>query len=250
VERTFLGGIGMALYYGPTAAAEAFAWFEEHRSLEPVRPGFSVLRAKALGSLGRFDEARSAVDRAEQTITELGLTNWVQGVALARGEIEVLAADWAAAAVWLGTGVQHSQEQGALGVASTYEGALARSLFRLGRDDEAERWANVSKASGASDDAVTQMLWRQALALVLARRGEHVAAERLARDALGVGRDTDMLLHIGDAWSDLADVLELGGDAEGATDALERALATYEQKGIVPAVDRTRARLAALRAPA
>ena len=248
VERTLLAGVGMAFYYGPTAAEETFAWFEEHSSLEPVRPGFSVLRAKALASLGRFREARSAVDRAEQTITELGLTNWVQGVALARGEIEVLAADWAAAAEWFGTGVQHSQQQGALGVASTYEAALARSLFRLGRNDEAERWANISKATGATDDAVTQMLWRQAVALVLARRGEHAAAEHLAREALGVGRDTDMLLQIGDAWSDLADVLELAGDADGTATALEEALATYEQKGVVPAIERTRAKLATLRA--
>jgi class 3 adenylate cyclase/tetratricopeptide (TPR) repeat protein len=250
LERTLLGGVGVALYYGPTAADEAFAWFEEHSSLEPMRPGFSILRAKALGSLGRFDEARVAVDRAERTITELGLTNWVQGVALARGEIELLAADWAAASEWLGTGVQHSQQQGAHGVASTYEGALARSLLRLGRDDEAERWANISKATGASDDAVTQMLWRQALALVFARRGEHQAAEQLAREALDVGRETDMLLHIGDAWFDFADVLELAGDAGGTATALEQALAIYEQKGIVPAIERTRARLAALRAPA
>src|SRR5262249_48657938 len=128
--------------------------------------------------------------------------------------------------------------------------ALARSLFRLGRDDEAERWANTSKATGATDDAVTQMLWRQALALVLARRGEHAAAEQLVRDAVEFARDTDMLLHIGDVWFDLAEVLELAGDAEGATDALERALATYEQKGVVPAIEATRARLTALRAPA
>src|SRR5262245_17405672 len=103
--------------------------------------------------------------------------------------------------------------------------------------------------TGTSDDAVTQMLWRQALALVLARRGEHTAAEELAREALGAARHTDMLLHIGDAWSDLGDVLELAADADGATDALQRALATYEQKGVVPEIERTRARLAALRAP-
>jgi class 3 adenylate cyclase/tetratricopeptide (TPR) repeat protein len=250
LERTLLGGIGVALYYGPTAAAEAFAWFEEHASLEPVRPGFSILRAKTLGLLGRFDEARGAVDRAERTIAELGLTNWVQGLTLARGEIEVVAADWAAAADLLGTGVQHSQQQGALGVASTYEAALARSLFRLDRDDEAERWATTSRDTGASDDTVTQMLWRQALALVLARRGKDAAAKQLAREAIAVGDGTDMLHHLGDAWLDLAEVLELAGDVDGAAAALEQALAHYEQKGIVPEIERTRAKLAALRAPA
>src|SRR5262249_9143284 len=58
------------------------------------------------------------------------------------------------------------------------------------------------------------------------------------------------LPHIGDAGAELADVLELAAHADGATDAVQRALATYEQKGVVPEIERTRARLAALRAPA
>jgi hypothetical protein len=33
----------------------------------------------------------------------------------------------------------------------------------------------------ASDDAITQMLWRQVRAKLLAPRGEHAEAERLAR---------------------------------------------------------------------
>ena len=49
---------------------------------------------------------------------------------------------------------------------------------------------------------------------------------------------------------DLAEVLELGGDSDGRAAALEQALADYEQKGVIPAIERTQARLAALRAPA
>ena len=54
----------------------------------------------------------------------------------------------------------------------------------------------------------------------------------------------------GEAFGALADVLELSGDATGASAALERALAEYEQKGVIPAIERTQGRLAALRAPA
>ena len=94
------------------------------------------------------------------------------------------------------------------------------------------------------------MLWRQALARVLARRGEQGEAPKLAREAVAQAETTDMLWVRGDAWSDLAEVLELGGDAAGAAAALERALAEYEQKGVIPAIERTKARLASLRAPA
>src|SRR5262249_9143285 len=64
--------------------------------------------------------------------------------------------------------------------------------YRLDGSGRATRPREPAR-TGASDDAVTQMLWRQALALVLARRGEHTAAEEVARGALGAGRDTDML---------------------------------------------------------
>jgi hypothetical protein len=59
-----------------------------------------------------------------------------------------------------------------------------------------------------------------------------------------------MLWPRGEAWSDLADVLELAGDADGTAAALERALDEYTRKGVLPAIEQTKARLAALRAPA
>ena len=107
-----------------------------------------------------------------------------------------------------------------------------------------------SEELGAGEDVVTQVLWRQARARVLARRGEHDSARRLAEDAVARTGPTDMLMARGDALFDLAEVLELGGDPDGAAAALERALAEYEQKGVIPAIERTRARLAAFRAPA
>jgi hypothetical protein len=82
---------------------------------------------------------------------------------------------------------------------------------------------------------------------VLARRGEHDAACRLAREAVAIVEPTDMSVARGDALADLAEVLELGGDTAGAAVALERALEEYDRKGVVPAVERTRARLAELR---
>jgi tetratricopeptide (TPR) repeat protein len=124
---------------------------------------------------------------------------------------------------------------------------LARALYAAGRLDEAEAWAGRAAELGASDDALTQYLWRQARAKVLARRGEHVEAERLAREAVAIAGGTGFLTGQADAYADLAEVLALAGKPEEARVALEQALARYERKGNLVMAERTRERLAARR---
>ena len=92
---------------------------------------------------------------------------------------------------------------------------------------------------------MTQMLSRQVRAKVLARRGEHAEAERLAREAVAIGEGTDALNWQGDAHADLAEVLLLGGKAEEAAAALEQALDRYERKGNLVMARRMRDRMAA-----
>ena len=82
---------------------------------------------------------------------------------------------------------------------------------------------------------------------MLARRGEHAEAERLAREAIEINDATDMLNEQAGAYADLAEVLALGGSSEGAAEALKQALARYERKENVVMAERVRARLAELR---
>ncbi len=103
--------------------------------------------------------------------------------------------------------VQAARRAGGASVASTAAGKLAQALYALDRLEEADAWAGRAAELGASDDAITQMLWRQVRAKVLARRGEHAEAERLAREAVAIGDETDMLDAQGDAYADLAEVL-------------------------------------------
>jgi tetratricopeptide (TPR) repeat protein len=246
-----LTGEGFALTFGPTPAGEALAWFDEHRWLEPMRPALAARRGQVLGLLGRFDEGRAAVAEAEERAHELGL-DLMLGMTAAecRGTLELLAGDAAEAERQIAIGMAVLERVGQLGVVSTHAGYRARALLALGRDEEAERYAQMADELGASDDAVTQVLWRQARARVLARRGEHHAAVALAQDAVSRADLTDMLAVRGDCLADLGEVLELAGDADGAAAALGRALANYEQKGVIPAIEQTQARLVALRAPA
>jgi class 3 adenylate cyclase len=250
-EWNLLAAIGASLLFGPVPAAKALLWFEQHRWLAPTRPGIGALRGRVLAFLGRFDEGRAAIAEAEDRARELGI-EFVLGFAASecRGELELLAGDPAEAERQIRFGCEIIERHGKLGVVATDTAYLARALLAQGRDDEAEACTRTSEALGAGDDIITQVLWRQARARVLARRGQHGAAGRLAEEAVALAEPTDMLLARGYAFTDLAEVRQLAGDTDGAAAALERALAEYERKGVVPAIERTQGRLAALRAPA
>jgi hypothetical protein len=74
---------------------------------------------------------------------------------------------------------------------------------------------------------------------VLAHRGELQPAEALAREAIDRAGQTDMLNTQADALISLAEVLELANKLDDAGDALEQALALYEQKGNLVMAKRT-----------
>ena len=79
---------------------------------------------------------------------------------------------------------------------------------------------------------------------MLAGRGEAEEALRLSAEGVAYIRRSDNLQMIGDCLSDRAQVLRLLGRPGQARPVLEEALAVYERKGIVPSIERTRARLA------
>ena len=161
-------------------------------------------------------------------------------------ELELLAGDPAAAVEFGEEGCRLFEEAGERGMLSTAAGMLAQALYTLDRLDAAERRAIQATELGASDDAMTQMLSKQVRAKVLARRGEHAEAERLAREAVAVGSEAEMPNSLGDAHSDLAEVLELAGRCEEAAAEVAKALALYERKGNVVMSERARARMAGL----
>ncbi|HEX9416776.1 MAG TPA: adenylate/guanylate cyclase domain-containing protein [Gaiellaceae bacterium] len=244
----FFGWRAACRLYGTTPVSEVLAWLDE---TEP-RAGRDLLlrscRAVALAMLSRFDEARAilAEARAEQADRGggimLGVVTGIESV-----DVELLSGDPASAAELGAEGCRLLDELGDQAYLSTAAGTLARALYALDRLDEADAWAGRAAELGASDDVFTQMLWREVRAKVLAQGGEYVAAERLAREAVAIGEDTDWLDGQGDANADLAEVLSLAGRPQEAAEALEQALARYERKGNVVMAGRTRDRLSALR---
>jgi tetratricopeptide (TPR) repeat protein len=201
----------------------------------------------ALAMLGRIDEAHALLDELRAEVVERGA--WavrpaVEGYAI---EIEFLAGDLAAAIAAGETGCRLHEELGHLSELSTIAASLARTYCDVGRLEDAERWARRAAELGSSDDASTQMLWRDAQALVEAKRGHHAAAESLAQEAVEIGEQTQALHAQADTYADLGEVLTLAGRREEAAEAVEEALARYEAKESLVRAGWMRERLAELR---
>jgi tetratricopeptide (TPR) repeat protein len=226
----------IGLVHGPRPVDEAL------RALDAIDSTFRIdlSRAALLAMSGRIDEARALADRIEEHVPELG------GNAHEFAEIESLAGDRRAAAERLGRFCRELAEVGESAPLATYAGLMGRELCAVGRFEEAERCAAQSRELAPPDDPVTQALWRQVAALVIAHRGDHADAERLAREAVAYVRATDSPNVQAGALSDLGEVLAAAGRHEEAAAAFREALALYERKGIVPLARRTRERLATL----
>ena len=239
-QRTGLFWIELALGLGPTPAAEALAQLDE---LLPATPWpFSLFtRAWLLAMLDRFDEAVPLARDSNERLRELDGRR-IGEIRLA--EIARMAGDHETAAGHLQTLCAWLEEREQYGLLGTYVCLLGRELCALGRFDEAEPLARRGREL-AADDNIDSGLWRQVQARVLAHRGEHSEAERLAREAVARVEESDNLPWQGDAWCELAEVLEAAGRRDAAIDAWREAHDRYERKGIIPLARRVRERLAA-----
>jgi class 3 adenylate cyclase/tetratricopeptide (TPR) repeat protein len=247
----WLGWRATGRYYGTTPTSELLAWLDEQAARGVSDDRLDMRRALALAMLGRFDEGRSLMSQVRTNAAERGGDlNLANALGQESMGLELLAGDPAAAVAFGREAMGMYDELGERSFASTAAGILARALYELGRLDEAEEWARVADEIGASDDALTQILWRQAKARVLARRGDHGEAERLAREAVALGEGTDLLDAQGDAHADLGEVLALAGRPDEAAGAYTQALGRYERKENLVMSERTRARLAELQATA
>jgi len=236
------GGLPNALLLGPRPADEALESLEAVLPEHP-HPSTVLIRAELLAMLGRFEEAWALALPAAERFREL------RGDATGENylaEIAALAGEPATAVDHLRRWCDLLERHGSRALLSTSAPQLGRSLCALHRYDEAEPLAKLGRELGSEDDFATQMLWRQVQAQILAHRGEHSEAERLAREAVAIGAQTDALNLQGDALCDLAEVLVLAGRPKAAAEALEQALARYKRKKNLVMADRAQARLAEL----
>ena len=231
---------GTAMFYGPTPVDEALSWYEGQKTEHPIA---LTQQAMLEAMRGNFDRARVLAGSAEAAAEEFGQKLWLAAGGMALGEIEMLAGDASAAESELRRSCELLDELGEVGYRRMAVGELAASLYALERLDEADEWTQTAEALTPHDDVISQMLWRQVRARVLARRGQREDALQLARASVSLAEKTDMLNLHGNALADLAEVYALAGVSEHGRAELEHALALYSQKGNRVAADRARRRL-------
>jgi class 3 adenylate cyclase/tetratricopeptide (TPR) repeat protein len=244
--------IGAALY-GPTPVPAGLALLDELEAQTEsayVIAFASTARGQFLAAQGRFEEARVAIHRGLQLSQEFGMLLRTGVHPMQAGAVEIYAGDLEAAERELRRGDELLASLGETGFRSTLTTTLADVLSRLDRDDEAEALLEDVEAFLQEDDFDPQVRIRVVRGRIAARRREVVEGERVAREAVAISDATDYLEMRADSAVGLAEVLRLAGRVEQAAAELERALDLYERKGIVVMVERTRALLDELRAPA
>jgi tetratricopeptide (TPR) repeat protein len=242
---------GMALWSGPTPAAEAAhgceeilagAWTQEIAA--SALENLGALRAMQ----GELEEARRLIDRARAIYEDLGLTyRFAVNLALYSAGLHTLMEDHEAAEHERRRAIDLLESIGEQGARSTVIALLAGNLYWLGRYAEAERHADLAEEISSIDDQATlRQVW-SVRAMVLARQGDFEQAMAAVDETVRFAEKTDDPEGRAYAWMDKAEVLQLAGDPQGAASCLERAIGLLERKGNVVAAQTARSLLAEIR---
>jgi predicted ATPase/class 3 adenylate cyclase len=249
-ERSeILSWVASSLFFGPTPVPEAIRRCEEIRVEVGANPGSEAWTLRSLAGLyamdGRFESARELLAAGNATFEELGQTR-NSSVSDIDGIVEILAGDFAAAERRLRAGYSALEKLEDRAFLPTTAAHLAQALYEQGRDDDARRFTQISESLAASDDLLTQVVWRSVRARILAGEGRMDEADKLALEAVAIGESTDFLNTRAGAAVDLAEIRRQAGRLEEAGTAAAEALALYEQKRNRVAAEKTRDRFAVL----
>jgi class 3 adenylate cyclase/tetratricopeptide (TPR) repeat protein len=233
---------GVSLVFGPTPADEVIA--ELQAQIERAQGSNWALGAKrGIGRMrllqGRFEEARELNARVLSTFEELGNRQQVASCLDVQGQVENLTGNQAEGARLIREGYDAMTAIGDQSFASTVAVGLGDAYLDLHEDDEAWRFGTIARETSSSDDVSSQAGGRAIQARVLSRRGDHGAAEALAREGAEIMARTDYLDQHGNSLVHLAHVLHAAGTVDEAVAAARQAVALYEQKGATFFVERT-----------
>jgi class 3 adenylate cyclase/tetratricopeptide (TPR) repeat protein len=246
VSSDFLAAGAYHRFSGTTPVPEVLAWLDANEPPDGRDQFFRAYRAWSLAMVGRFDEARAILSVARMEQAERGGGGLLANLtSFESASVEMLAGDFTAAAAFSQEGFRLLEELGESRQLGGAAGIQAQVLYALDRIDEADVWASRSAELGSRDDIWKESRWRPVRAMVLARRGEHVAAEQIARQTVSMCEKTDRIDMQGDVYATLGEVRAAAGRAAQAAEAFEESIARYERKGNIVMAARTRDRLEA-----
>ncbi|HKX25426.1 MAG TPA: adenylate/guanylate cyclase domain-containing protein, partial [Actinomycetota bacterium] len=196
-EATDLALMTMVSSWGPRTVESAIRRCQEIRQRSgghlAVEAQSLVTLAHLEASRGRFDEARRLDSEGRTLLRELGLEVLAAATAHGSAFIELAAGDLEAAEAELRAGYEALDRIGEKAYLSTVAADLAEVMYRQGRLDEAERYTALSEEASDPNDLAAQIGWRAVRGKIEARRGDLKKGERLARDAVSLAEDTDLL---------------------------------------------------------
>jgi tetratricopeptide (TPR) repeat protein len=237
-----------AHFDGSTPVPEMLTWLDAHEASGIRHYKLRLCRAAALAMLGRFGEARALIADVRAELRERGNLMDLAIDARWPSYVELLAGNPSEAEGYLAEAFDFLEQHEERGIRPTVAAYRAVAFYELGWLEEAEGWVARALELASAFDLFTQIPAGRVRAKVLARRGEHESAERLARESVALTEETDFLNDQAGAYKDLGEVLELAGKRDEASGAFEQALALYERKGNLAMVERARGQLEVLRA--
>ena len=250
MEARALPALAMCALYGPTPVPEAIELCHDLlRRTGADRKAVGVT-TRALAHLeamqGNFDTARELYGQSRASLEEFGWKLHAAESTMSAGSIEMLSGDATRAEDVLLRGFAELEEMGDKYYLSTIAGFLAEALYLQDRLEEAEHFTELGQQLAGVDDISSQVAWRTVRGKILARRGSIDAAIELILEALDLIGNAEEPVTTASVYCDLADVLLLKGDVDGARRAFASALALFETKGDLVSAGRVRERLAAL----
>jgi DNA-binding SARP family transcriptional activator len=248
-QRTaILSLLAVSLWLGPTHVGPATD--RCRRILREVR-GYRTGEATVLGYLavlaamgGHVEEGRRLASEGIAMFRDLGHRFGEAVGAIGAGWVELVDGDAAAAERAWRCGYESLLELDERSVLPTMASNLALAVAEQGRYAEAVELSEVGERFAAETDFSSQLMWRVGRARGLAGLGDDERAERLARDAVEIGRRGDAVYELAVASTTLGDVLVAADRDDDAKEALEHALGLLETKGNLVEAARVRGSLA------
>jgi ATP/maltotriose-dependent transcriptional regulator MalT len=219
------------------------AQLQGDRKTQAVMAG---VRAQLFAMQGDTARARELCESQRQLLAELGPSVTAMSTSIERARVETMAGDLEAAERELRADDAALAELGEQYFRSTIVAMLAGVLAAQGRADEAEAAVATARTLADEDDLMSQVLWRTARARLQAAAGNPSEAVAEAERAVALATGSEDIDLVGDAQSELGEVLHRTGRVDEAGPPLREALALYERKGNLVSAERVRSRLAEL----
>jgi len=180
--------------FGSTTPEEGLrrldALADDVRRSRPIEVAALAIRSRYLWMRGEVQQARRRIELAAKAAEAVGMRFFVAICEGIRGELEYRAGDLDAAERATRRGYEILDATGHVGIKTTHAGDLATYLARLGRLEEAERFAAIARTS-AEDDLASQSFAATAETIVLAARGDLEGAEDRARAVVAMIADAE-----------------------------------------------------------